>query len=190
MTACLQIKILSSHYGKQGRLWRFSFIAIDLALTTFSRDTGPSHEKSPVAGALPITWRRRRDSRAAWRRRSWASPAARPATGHRPVATLRFESRARTPHTRRAPSPGLCRSYGGGGGGIRTLVPREGVNGFRDRRIQPLCHPSVRVTRRPEGRRGTCWRRVRDLNPGCAFGAYTISNRAPSATRTTLREIA
>ena len=30
----------------------------------------------------------------------------------------------------------------GGGGGIRTLVPLEGVNGFRDRRIQPLCHPS------------------------------------------------
>ena len=34
-----------------------------------------------------------------------------------------------------------------------------------------------------------CWRRVRDLNPGDAFGAYTISNRAPSATRTTLREM-
>ena len=26
------------------------------------------------------------------------------------------------------------------------------------------------------------------MNPGDAFGAYTISNRAPSATRTTLRE--
>ena len=67
----------------------------------------------------------------------------------------------------------------------RTL---ERVNGFRDRRIQPLCHPSVWVTRRPEGRRGMIWRRVWDLNPGYAFGVYTISNRAPSATRTTLRE--
>ncbi len=65
------------------------------------------------------------------------------------------------------------------------------INGFRDRRIQPLCHSSAwsetwRVKRR--AMRG-CWRRVRDLNPGDAFGAYTISNRAPSATRTTLREM-
>jgi hypothetical protein len=33
------------------------------------------------------------------------------------------------------------------------------------------------------------WRRVRDLNPGDAFDAYTISNRAPSATRTTLQRM-
>ena len=32
----------------------------------------------------------------------------------------------------------------GGGGGIRTLVRGVPVNGFRDRRIQPLCHSSVR----------------------------------------------
>ena len=34
------------------------------------------------------------------------------------------------------------------------------------------------------------WRRVGDLNPGDGFAAYTISNRAPSATRTTLRKSA
>ena len=39
----------------------------------------------------------------------------------------------------------------------------------------------------PEGATIKFWRRVRDLNPGDALGAYTISNRAPSATRTTLR---
>ena len=65
------------------------------------------------------------------------------------------------------------------------------INGFRDRRIQPLCHPSAWGERRAieeEGApRESNWRRVRDLNPGDAFGAYTISNRAPSATRTTLR---
>ena len=32
----------------------------------------------------------------------------------------------------------------GGGGGIRTLVRGVPVNGFRDRRIQPLCHSSVK----------------------------------------------
>ena len=31
------------------------------------------------------------------------------------------------------------------------------------------------------------WRRVRDLNPRGAYHAYTISSRAPSAARTTLR---
>lgn len=30
------------------------------------------------------------------------------------------------------------------------------------------------------------WRRVRDLNPGCAHHAHTISNRAPSTTQPTL----
>ena len=33
--------------------------------------------------------------------------------------------------------------HDGGGGGIRTLVRGVPVNGFRDRRIQPLCHSSV-----------------------------------------------
>ena len=32
----------------------------------------------------------------------------------------------------------------GGGGGIRTPETRR-PNGFRDRRIQPLCHPSARA---------------------------------------------
>ena len=31
------------------------------------------------------------------------------------------------------------------------------------------------------------WRRARDSNPRTVLGGYTISNRAPSATRTTLR---
>lgn len=57
-------------------------------------------------------------------------------------------------------------------------------NGFRDRRIQPLCHLSK------TGCAGkTFWRRVGDLNPGDALDAYTISNRAPSATRTTLHSM-
>ena len=80
----------------------------------------------------------------------------------------------------------------GGGGGIRTLVRGVPVNGFRDRRIQPLCHSSAWSEKRHAIQMDACrwkfWRRVRDLNPGDAFGAYTISNRAPSATRTTLRE--
>ena len=63
------------------------------------------------------------------------------------------------------------------------------INGFRDRRIQPLCHPSAwgESARLKDAPRENNWRRVRDLNPGDAFDAYTISNRAPSATRTTLR---
>ena len=57
-------------------------------------------------------------------------------------------------------------------------------NGFRDRRIQPLCHLSIsgNVAPRIAGRHGKFWRRVGDSNPGDAFGAYTISNRAPSAS--------
>lgn len=40
----------------------------------------------------------------------------------------------------------------GGGGGIRTLVTLYRPNGFRDRRIQPLCHPSAGAMRRLKGR--------------------------------------
>ena len=42
--------------------------------------------------------------------------------------------------------------YAGGGGGIRILVTLYRPNGFRDRRIQPLCHPSAwgETTRRLE----------------------------------------
>ena len=75
----------------------------------------------------------------------------------------------------------------GGGGGIRTLVTLYRPNGFRDRRIQPLCTPPHGVNGRRSAREKSNWRRVRDLNPGDGFAAYTISNRAPSATRTTLR---
>ena len=35
----------------------------------------------------------------------------------------------------------------GGGGGIRTLERPVTSNGFRDRRIRPLCHPSGASTR-------------------------------------------
>ena len=173
--------------------------------------TAPGHEKSPIAGALPIVWRRRRDSRVACGdlTREGASRPARARPPHTDVnAALRSWASPRS--TRNAPlgrcdlavripctAPRHEKSPIAGALPIvwrrrRDSNPRtpEGVNGFRDRRIQPLCHPSVWVTRRPEGRRGTIWRRVWDLNPGYAFGVYTISNRAPSATRTTLREIA
>ena len=43
---------------------------------------------------------------------------------------------------KKAPLLGLMPSTGGGGG-IRTLVTLYRPNGFRDRRIQPLCHPSA-----------------------------------------------
>ena len=89
---------------------------------------------------------------------------------------------------KKAPLLGLIPSNGGGGG-IRTLVTLYRPNGFRDRRIQPLCHPSAWGKNKAGSKAcfGINWRRVRDLNPGDAFDAYTISNRAPSATRTTLR---
>ena len=89
---------------------------------------------------------------------------------------------------KKAPLLGLMPSTGGGGG-IRTLVTLYRPNGFRDRRIQPLCHPSAWGKNKAGSKAcfGINWRRVRDLNPGDAFDAYTISNRAPSATRTTLR---
>ena len=58
--------------------------------------------------------------------------------------------------------------------------PDYGQNGFRDRRIQPLCHPSAWGV--PPLARRYKWRRDRDSNPRYAFGAHTISNRAPSAS--------
>lgn len=90
---------------------------------------------------------------------------------------------------KKAPIPGSFLNQNGGGGGIRTLVTLYRPNGFRDRRIQPLCHPSAWGKNKAGTKAcfGINWRRVRDLNPGDAFDAYTISNRAPSATRTTLR---
>ena len=93
------------------------------------------------------------------------------------------------PITKKAPIVGSFLKQNGGGGGIRTLVTLYRPNGFRDRRIQPLCHPSAWGKNKAGSKAcfGINWRRVRDLNPGDAFDAYTISNRAPSATRTTLR---
>ena len=90
---------------------------------------------------------------------------------------------------KKAPVAGSFFNQNGGGGGIRTLVTLYRPNGFRDRRIQPLCHPSAWGKNKAGSKAcfGINWRRVRDLNPGDAFDAYTISNRAPSATRTTLR---
>ena len=89
----------------------------------------------------------------------------------------------------KSPRSGSFLNQNGGGGGIRTLVTLYRPNGFRDRRIQPLCHPSAWGKNKAGSKAcfGINWRRVRDLNPGDAFDAYTISNRAPSATRTTLR---
>ena len=97
-------------------------------------------------------------------------------------ALLRCAQKEKAPLLRLIPS-------NGGGGGIRTLVTLYRPNGFRDRRIQPLCHPSAWGKNKAGSKAcfGINWRRVRDLNPGDAFDAYTISNRAPSATRTTLR---
>ena len=45
--------------------------------------------------------------------------------------------------TKKAPIVGSFLNQNGGGGGIRTLVTLYRPNGFRDRRIQPLCHLSV-----------------------------------------------
>ena len=46
-------------------------------------------------------------------------------------------------HTKNEPLGLVNAMHDGGGGGIRTLVRGVPVNGFRDRRIQPLCHSSV-----------------------------------------------
>lgn len=85
---------------------------------------------------------------------------------------------------KKAPISGSFLNLNGGGGGIRTLVTLYRPNGFRDRRIQPLCHPSAWGKNKAGSKAcfGINWRRVRDLNPGDAFDAYTISNRAPSAS--------
>ena len=76
--------------------------------------------------------------------RESASPRAGPSDGEspqgfRPLAGSNPRERPRD--KKRPPLPGVATIHGGGGG-IRTLVTRKGPNGFRDRRIQPLCHPS------------------------------------------------
>lgn len=53
---------------------------------------------------------------------------------------------------KKAPNTGSFLNLNGGGGGIRTLVTLYRPNGFRDRRIQPLCHPSAGAMRRLKGR--------------------------------------
>lgn len=92
---------------------------------------------------------------------------------------------------KKAPNTGSFLNLNGGGGGIRTLVTLYRPNGFRDRRIQPLCHPSAGAMRPQRGAiskrawkrlAGLVWRRDGDSNPRYPFGAYTISNRAPSAS--------
>ena len=84
-------------------------------------------------------------------------------------------------------------------GWISKLAEEEGFEpsypGIPDKRFSRPPHsttlPPLRVGVRTARRKGAPqkhhWRRVRDLNPGDGFAAYTISNRAPSATRTTLR---
>ena len=49
---------------------------------------------------------------------------------------------------KKAPNTGSFLNLNGGGGGIRTLVTLYRPNGFRDRRIQPLCHPSEGATKK------------------------------------------
>ena len=98
-----------------------------------------------------IIWRRRRDSRLA-AQGSTPSSQARSAeflkTLHWSVFLtefhLRFESPSICNNKKAGPFLDL-RDLSGGGGGIRTLVTLSGQNGFRDRRIQPLCHPSMLV---------------------------------------------
>ena len=134
--------------------------------------------------------------------RTCTSPSKNDIFRHLGRVTYRFlrEGRVRIPPpppyvlehdsiTKKAPVAGSFLNQNGGGGGIRTLVTLYRPNGFRDRRIQPLCHPSAWGKNKAGSKAcfGINWRRVRDLNPGDAFDAYTISNRAPSATRTTLR---
>ena len=63
----------------------------------------------------------------------------RPRVTERPRDQVRLGAAAVHRFPRR--EPGARDRYGGGG--IRTLDGRENAhNGFRDRRIQPLCHPS------------------------------------------------
>ncbi len=127
-----------------------------------------------------IHWRRRRDSPRCLRQRSTAPrlrrsardvPQARPAlAGSNPLRRLRTKKRSLVGallifwRRRRDSNP------------RRT----EALNGFRDRRIQPLCHPSVRVTWRPKAPRKVLaesqgfepWRRFRRLHDfqSCSFG--------------------
>ena len=74
------------------------------------------------------------------------------------------------------------------GEGFEPSYPRRGKRFSRPPHSTTL--PPLRGVKSgaPVGRRWIYWRRVWDLNPGYALGVYTISNRAPSATRTTLQE--
>lgn len=74
------------------------------------------------------------------------------------------------------------------GEGFEPSYPRRGKRFSRPPHSTAL--PPLRGVKSgaPVGRRWIYWRRVWDLNPGYALGVYTISNRAPSATRTTLQE--
>lgn len=56
--------------------------------------------------------------------------------------------------------------------------------GFADRHAP---FPAVRSRPGFRSRKSQNWRRDRDSNPRYAFGAHTISNRAPSASRSSLR---
>lgn len=87
----------------------------------------------------------------------------------------------------------------GGGAGIRTLVTEViGETVFEtaafNRSATPPAMRGAEALRREPARprvkpfsrdAGLKWRRGGDSNPGYAFGAYTISNRAPSASSDT-----
>ena len=81
----------------------------------------------------------------------------------------------------------------GGGGGIRTLVTRvTGKTVFETAAFNHSATPPRGVRgQAPYGTRlagaSVSWRRDRDSNPRYSFGAHTISNRAPSASRSSLR---
>ena len=107
----------------------------------------------------------------------------------------RFESLF--PITTNAPLTGRCK-FSGGGRGIRTLVTWiTGKTVFETAAFNHSAIPpySVRCTIRKRrqmraykkspvnlGDGVNKWRRDGDSNPRYAFGAYTISNRAPSAS--------
>ena len=132
-------------------------------------------------------------------RKAWGLTPLRPRTAHWAVLPSRVRIPAALPNTKKAPSLGLSFETGGGGG-IRTLVTRvTGKTVFETAAFNHSATP-------PHGVRSACrsgersrsyenaaeggwpyaarliWRRDGDSNPGYAFGAYTISNRAPSAS--------
>ena len=72
------------------------------------------------------------------------------------------------------PGPGQCYSHFRGDGFTHT------------RGFEPDL--GVRSQKRPSRGAFTIWRRERDSNPRYAINVYTLSRRAPSATRTPLRK--